>query len=721
MSVPDFDFTRFYYPDLLAGLIERKAVDLPEHTETDPHDGVVQLYRSLALVGHQQASRLDHTALELLLTTLKLRSSMIGLAGLVDYQLAPAVPAEADVLGDVSGTLTAADVIVQAYGLVETGGTSDNPPIVFERNVATDLVALDGSGVYTLVEDDAGVVTIRTTPTAALWGGAPVAGDALIFGNRDAGFNKLGIEIGTANALIDFLRWEYYDNLRVLAPDSVTDLGGTIRFDVSELVGSVTKSDGLSVTVTCLRTGVSETLATTSSGDSQRVTTAGTLGQAVVSTTATDYTVQTDWPELPSVVDGTLVGGVPLAQDGDVTFVLPEGIDRRWGRWDPTVHGEGLWVRARVVAVTAGAAPAISALTEPRRTVWTTSFPVSQGRRVEDRVGTTTGVATETFTLGRGPFLSLVSLTVGGVVWGVTESLLTATTWDRVFELREQPDATWEIRFGDGTQGKIPAAAQAVVATYRIGGGQSGNVGANAIERRRGGAGKLRNIRNPRPATGWVVQQATTPASLEAARRLIPASLRARKRAVTPDDYVSLATAFRAADGTQVAARALAIEEGYGPKTMQVVCVGPGGIAPTAADLAELAVYFNGNTAGLQRIGGVAPSNTTVTCDAYTPLTVAVTATVTVLADFATGAKSAIEARLNADLQPLALALASTSDDDYRWAFGGTVGLSALLTSITLAVPHVVSIVLTVPAADVALASDELPVPGTLAITVVAL
>ena len=132
-------------------------------------------------------------------------------------------------------------------------------------------------------------------------------------------FNQIAVVVTTPSADITGVRWEYYDDSRIVAPDEVIDNGGTITLRIETLViglGSV----GLDVLVTCLRTGQQEWLQSFSAGGENVVTT-GTLGQTTVSTNPADYTVQTFWPGLPDVVDGT----AGLSQSGDVTWTLPQG------------------------------------------------------------------------------------------------------------------------------------------------------------------------------------------------------------------------------------------------------------------------------------------------------------------------------------------------------------------------------------------------------------
>ena len=378
---PDFQWSRFYYPDILEALILFKAGVWPEHTETDPHDPVVQLLRLFALVGHQQAVRLDHVARELYLPTARLRSSLVALGALMDYRLALAVPAAADVVADLNGAVAPAGRLVKAHSRFATEGSGSSPAIEFEYDADADLAAVDGTGTWQLADwlndpgapdildpgGSGGTILFHAAPVTAadLWGATivpPNDSGGLIWMNSDLMFDRIGIENTSAWVGLTDLRWEYYDDSRVSPPDSVVDNTGTITLDVSTLVGAASDSDGLSVLVICLRTGVQEWLETVTAGG-QVVTTTGTLGQTTVSTNAGDYTVRTYWPELPDVVDGTVVAGAPLAAAGTVQWTLPQGADRRWAKItldDGATTRTGYAIRARKVDSSGGeAAPAL--------------------------------------------------------------------------------------------------------------------------------------------------------------------------------------------------------------------------------------------------------------------------------------------------------------------------------------------------------------------------
>jgi hypothetical protein len=96
------------------------------------------------------------------------------------------------------------------------------------------------------------------------------------------------------------------------------------------------------------------------------------------------------------------------------------------------------------------------------------------------------------------------------------------------------------LRFGDGEHGARPVAHVELAASYRIGNGARGNVGADSIRHivldDPGLADAVESLRNPLPARGG-----TDPESLERVRLDAPAAFKTLERAVTPEDYATIA------------------------------------------------------------------------------------------------------------------------------------------------------------------------------------
>jgi hypothetical protein len=147
-----------------------------------------------------------------------------------------------------------------------------------------------------------------------------------------------------------------------------------------------------------------------------------------------------------------------------------------------------------------------------------------------------------------GPRAALPSVTLtsklgnaGKVSWPPVADLLSSKSTDTSFVVETENDGRALIRFGDGkTMGQSPEPGTKFTATYRIGNGSSGNVGADSIVRIVSNSQPIRDvvkaIRNPISAAGGV-----DPESMEQVRSYAPAAFRTQQRAVTEEDYAAVA------------------------------------------------------------------------------------------------------------------------------------------------------------------------------------
>ncbi|RCJ29436.1 putative baseplate assembly protein [Nostoc minutum NIES-26] len=131
--------------------------------------------------------------------------------------------------------------------------------------------------------------------------------------------------------------------------------------------------------------------------------------------------------------------------------------------------------------------------------------------------------------------LAAVSLDAEGTPWNVQRDLLASDRFASEFVVETSEDGRASLRFGDGILGKRPVSG--LIATYRIGNGTEGNVGAEAIAHIvTDEIFGITKVRNPLSAVGGI-----NPESLEQVRLYAPQAFRTQQRAVTEEDYAAIA------------------------------------------------------------------------------------------------------------------------------------------------------------------------------------
>lgn len=92
------------------------------------------------------------------------------------------------------------------------------------------------------------------------------------------------------------------------------------------------------------------------------------------------------------------------------------------------------------------------------------------------------------------------------------------------------------VRFGDDLHGRAPAGGTQFRATYRLGNGLQGNIGAEALFHIATTDGRISAVRNPMPAEGGSEAE-----DREEVRLYAPQAFRTQERAVTAQDYADMA------------------------------------------------------------------------------------------------------------------------------------------------------------------------------------
>jgi hypothetical protein len=665
ITIPDFDFSGFYYPQLLEALILYKRQNVPEHTDESSYEPFIQLLRAFALVGHLNNTLLDLVANESTLPTSRLTETVRNMLRLIDFEMRPAAPAQADLIYELSSVLTAATEIVNAEAQAATSKDGDTPAIFFE---ALEALTVDPTNAFSHVLTWDGTSFADQTAKAndqtpgqnfEVWPGGVVLGNAIYFGHKHVMWDELGALLQGAGSNFQGV-WEFYDGRWTKTqPTSVSDLGGSLEFDLTSLLGSQNRQ-GTTVRIQLNETTAFEDVVSTWTG-SQNIAVTGLLGQTSPSTDVEDYFIGSDWTILEDLTDGS----AGLTQDGALEFTLPQTVELDWslGEVDSKT---AFWLRFRVTSVLGGpVSPDLNyaLLTGGKQYA---KRLVTQGKTIAETLGSSDGSPNQRFPASQDHFIwGSEAITIDGELWVRVDNFLASTSRDKHYRTELSDNDQLVVVFGDGVTGRIPQVGVSNVATvYRWNANHDGNVGANKITSDKSGLVKVNKVWNPRPAVGWEQAQGATEASLERAKIEGPASLRVKEVALSPDDLVTLAKAFEL-DGARPFARAKAFEEGYGPKTVALTVVANGGGQASAAQLDALDEYFNGNPAAVPPVAKHFVANQEVTSRNYTPKTIDIVASV-----WGNVSAEAVENSLREVVQPEAV-----RDDGvtYEWDLGETV------------------------------------------------
>lgn len=813
IEIPDFDFSGFYYPDILRSLIQFQRVNVPEITDESDEEPFQQLLRCYSLVGHLNNVLLDITANEALLPTSRLLESVRGHLALIDVTLRQATPASTDMILELSKIFTTAIELIPEDSQFATVETEEVPQVIYETNESFTIEPSDvPAGIFIfeagLIEitdnvieagDGATVegVDFRAGTEYSVGGSIPdtlanlaaainTSGSALIKDRvhaLDDGVSKISlivlddsiesisvVEIDTGtdnftvksgafgtnkasvasidstffnlfpdtpkkgdtiyviheNVLWDTIEFlfdsfgsgidfvvEFFDNtLEDAKPDEITNNGSNLTLDLTTLLGTVDRS-GTVVRAVLSSTGAQETRVSEFTGGKNIITTLGLLGQSSVSLNEEDYVVGTRWNEVSDTVDATS----GFTADGKLSYTLPQSQSQNWlTRTTNSVLGYAM--RIRVISVTAPVNPSVDRIRIDTGNQFVL-VPVSQGQTVvDDPVGSSNGDINLEFLLTQRPLIEgtlLIEVDEGSGFqpWSLKENFLSSNSASKDYTLTIDANDNATIKFGDGQQGKIPVpGVDNIRALYRIGADVDGNVGARTITVNKSGISFISRMFNPRQALGWEPKEGSTEEDLARLKIEGPATLRTRGRAIATIDFEFLATQFVDSNGSSLVARALAIEETFGVKTVEVVVVGFGGILLTEVQRDELKDFFNGNKT--LNIDPVIVTNHEATIVNYTPKLIDVTATVT------GGVQAEIENAITALLNP-----ESVFNDGVtkRWDFGQEVPVSVIVAEIFEVDPvNIKKVVITVPQAvgdAVPMSTRELPVADSVAVTVI--
>lgn len=124
----------------------------------------------------------------------------------------------------------------------------------------------------------------------------------------------------------------------------------------------------------------------------------------------------------------------------------------------------------------------------------------------------------------------------GFTEWTYFHRLIDAQSNQFAFTTEELDDGSVAVTFGDGLNGRRPSDGAEVRVTYRVGGGEDGNVGPNTLTELTSSISGVASVTNPSAAVGGSEAE-----SIDQIRVNAPKGLRALTRAVSLSDYASLA------------------------------------------------------------------------------------------------------------------------------------------------------------------------------------
>ena len=139
------------------------------------------------------------------------------------------------------------------------------------------------------------------------------------------------------------------------------------------------------------------------------------------------------------------------------------------------------------------------------------------------------------------PSVKLTNATSEPNEWLPRGDLLRSENDAQHFVVEIDDDGVAHLRFGDGDAGRMPEAGLVFEATYRIGGGVAGNVGAEAISQvvwpgEKTISGETLRVRNPFAACGGMAPEPIAEAKLFAPR----AFRKELQRAIIAEDYAAI-------------------------------------------------------------------------------------------------------------------------------------------------------------------------------------
>jgi hypothetical protein len=718
LTIPDFNFAAFYYGEIVEALTLYKRANAPELTDESDVELSTQLMNMFALCCHLNNTLMDVIGNENTLPTAKLRETVRNMLRLIDYELSSATPSQVDIVYELSRVFTSQQQVVPSLAQVATKKTETEEAVFFESMTPLTIDRTDQLS-YVLSHDFEADIYIDhttennspTTPGDDWSPGFADEKDAIYFGHKQIMWDVFDITMTTFMEGI-MVKWEFYDgNFDKTQPFDVEVKGSTLIFNLSPLFGMQNWKTTL-IRVKLNSTGAYEdSYSYYSSGN---YVSTGLLGQSSPSTDPQDYTIGSDWSELEEIEDDTWY----FYQSGKYSFVLPQNLEQNWIQKE--IDGKtAYWIRLRAQSVGGEAQNPVFQqikMDADDGKHYVLRSTVQGKTQSEPNLGIGTGQPGQIFETSKDNFIwDSEIVTVDGESWTRVKNYLGSERESKHYIIKLGENDRASVVFGSGwygtEAGKKPPYNSVIAITYRYSANLDGNVGYNKVVVDKTGLTFINKIWNPRYAVGWKEAEGSTEESLELAKVQAPASIRTRGVAISPDDIVHLTENFVDSEGASPYRRAKAIEEGFGPKTTELVVVAAGGNLASVSQLDALDLYFNGNQTAIPPVEKHLVANQMVKSVNYTQREIDITATV-----WGGVTKEQVENKLAQILQPEAK---DGGGVNYLWEFGELIPISKINSEIFKTDLSISKVQIDYPTADIIQLTRELPVVGTLNITVI--
>lgn len=256
----------------------------------------------------------------------------------------------------------------------------------------------------------------------------------------------------------------------------------------------------------------------------------------------------------------------------------------------------------------------------------------TQGETIFDELlGTSNGTSGQSFEISETSVIeSSITVTVNGVTYNQVPFLIDYVASDPVFIVSTDAEGTTSVVFGDNISGRIPPSGAEIYASYRIGGGDIGNVAVNTLNYLVTNVVAGLTVNNQTAAAGGANEESTDSIRINA-----PASLKALNRAVSLLDYASLALQVTGVS------KAVAKANVYSSVTLYIALFGDRGID---GSLNPTTIFNNIATKVEEYFIDKCPPNTTITVQPPSYAEIDITIDITVSPEYRTASvKSQVE------------------------------------------------------------------------------